>query len=238
VVPGGEAEGPARSGSLMALFSRTGRFLTAAARRRPAGPLPAERGLPWPGSACHAGTRSSARPVARGPACAPSRRHRRPRSPAGTAGGAPQSVACAWSYSVCAALAPEPVNQYRLTVVSIWSRSTGRSVHSCTFSAIQASCSSGESARPYPMVCGRLFWIARYPEPSVRNASIRSRISLSTGSFSSSQAGHPGDERGGGRGGQRVVTTCMPVTWSAVEAGDHAGTRPRPMSPPCTPYRS
>ena len=38
--------------------------------------------------------------------------------PCGTSGGAPQSEECAWSYRVCAALAPEPVNQYRLTVVS------------------------------------------------------------------------------------------------------------------------
>ena len=68
--------------------------------------------------------------------------------PCGTAGGAPQSQECACSYRVCAALAPELVNQYRLTVVSSWSRSTGSSVHSWTFSAIQASCSSGESVRP------------------------------------------------------------------------------------------
>ena len=38
--------------------------------------------------------------------------------PCGTAGGAPQSDECACSYRVCAAEAPEPVNQYRLTVVS------------------------------------------------------------------------------------------------------------------------
>src|SRR6516164_1153487 len=68
--------------------------------------------------------------------------------PCGTCGGAPQSEECACSYSAWAAVAPERVNQYRLTVVSSWSRSTGRSVHSSTFSAIQASCSSGESVRP------------------------------------------------------------------------------------------
>ena len=38
--------------------------------------------------------------------------------PCGTAGGGPQSEECACSYRVCAAVAPEPVNQYRLTVVS------------------------------------------------------------------------------------------------------------------------
>src|SRR6266571_6981129 len=59
--------------------------------------------------------------------------------PCGTAGAAPQSDECACSYRVCAAVAPEPVNQYRLTVVSSWSRSTGRSVHSWTFSAIKES---------------------------------------------------------------------------------------------------
>jgi len=68
--------------------------------------------------------------------------------PCGTAAGAPQSEECACSYMVCAAVTPEPVNQYRLTEVSSWSRSTGRSVHSWTFSAIQASCSSGESTSP------------------------------------------------------------------------------------------
>jgi hypothetical protein len=47
--------------------------------------------------------------------------------PCGTVGGPPQSEECAWSYRVCAAEAPEPVNQYRLTVVSSWSPSTGRS---------------------------------------------------------------------------------------------------------------
>src|SRR5947209_10712770 len=58
--------------------------------------------------------------------------------PCGTADGAPQSDECACSYRVCAAVAPEPVNQYRLTVVSIWSRSTGRSVPSQIFLAIHA----------------------------------------------------------------------------------------------------
>ncbi|MGW4945325.1 hypothetical protein ACWEOZ_27450 [Actinoplanes sp. NPDC004185] len=45
--------------------------------------------------------------------------------------------------------------------MSSWSRSIGRSVHSSNFSAIQASWSTGESVRPYPMVCGRLFMIER-----------------------------------------------------------------------------
>jgi hypothetical protein len=54
----------------------------------------------------------------------------------------------------CAAEAPLLVNQYRLMVVSSWSRSTASSgssaaalVHSLNFSTIQASWPTGESLR-------------------------------------------------------------------------------------------
>jgi hypothetical protein len=53
-----------------------------------------------------------------------------------------------------AAEAPLRVNQYTLTLASSWSRSTARSgswlagsVHSLTFSTIQASYPAGESVR-------------------------------------------------------------------------------------------
>jgi len=46
-----------------------------------------------------------------------------------------------------AAEAPLRVNQYTLMLVRSWSRSTPSSVHSSNFSAIQASCPTGESVR-------------------------------------------------------------------------------------------
>jgi hypothetical protein len=59
------------------------------------------------------------------------------------------------------------LNQYTLTRVRRWSRSTASSgsglagsVHSWTFSTIQVSWATGESVRPYAIDCGRVVWSA------------------------------------------------------------------------------
>lgn len=77
-----------------------------------------------------------------------------------------------------------PVSQYSITLVSIWSRSTGHrgSAHSANFSPIQASSPTGESFSPYARVCGRVDWMSAYPCRSraqtryrSHEASVRSR---------------------------------------------------------------
>ena len=92
--------------------------VSAADRRRPAGRPPAGPGLPSPGSACRAGNSVQCAPAGAGTSLRTVSSAPKTAKPCGTTGGGPQSEECACSYRVCAAVAPEPVNQYRLTVVS------------------------------------------------------------------------------------------------------------------------